>query len=104
MVTFTKRHKETVERIQSDLAILYALLAAQNTLLRSAQTYGSLAAMKAENSPLQVKFFVLLGQNTAGDGLKSGQYYYDEYSSATPNDHSVIQLTSTPNGRLIKLL
>lgn len=75
-----------------------ALVAGKGT-----STYTSLAAMKAEPYPLQVRLFVLLGLNSLGDGLLNGNYYYDSTSVATPNDSSIVQLTSTSLGRLIKI-
>ena len=104
MPTFTKQEKDAIKMMMSRMSSLEATLISTAIVAgKGTSTYTSLAAMKAEPYPLQVRLFVLLGLNSLGDGLLNGNYYYDATSVATPNDSSVVQLTSTSLGRLLKI-
>ena len=101
---FTTWDKETLNRLSSQVSELEArLLSVQVLSSAQVKSYTSLAAMKAEQYPTLVRLFILLGLNSSGDGLLNGNYYYDPVSSVTPNDSSIIQLTSISSGRLIKI-
>lgn len=104
--TFTLWDRQNLDRLVSEMAQLQSqLLSLQilaNTASMAVGRYATLALMKAEPNFSSVKLWILLGKNAAGDGLMGGEYYYDATRSDTPNDSSIIQLTSTSVGRLIK--
>ena len=104
--TFTYWDRANLDRVVSELSQLEAQLLSLQVLANSnamaVGRYATLALMKAEPNYSSVKLWILLGKNSAGDGLMGGEYYYDATRSDTPNDSSIIQLTSTSVGRLIK--
>lgn len=65
--------------------------------------YNSLALLKAETNPTQIDLFILLGLASAGDGLGGGTYFYSATNAETPNDVTIIQLTSPTTGRVLKI-
>lgn len=104
--TFTYWDRKTLDRLNSEMSQLQAQLFSLQILAQTNSMavgrYATLALMKAETNYSSVKLWILLGKNAAGDGLMGGEYYYDATRSDTPNDSSIIQLTTTSIGRLIK--
>lgn len=107
-VAYTVDEKAALARLRSDmanaLAQLLNLQVISNSNALNVSRYATLALMKAEPNYNSVKLWILLGKNSAGDGVMSGQYYYDPSSAATANDSSVIQLNATATGRLIQIV
>lgn len=105
--TFTVADKRNLNWLVSNVAWLNAQLISLQIIAASTanlvKTYATLALMKAEAQPTQVRLYRLLGLAAEGDGLAGGEYYYSPTNVEVANDITIIQLTSTSTGRLLKL-